>query len=57
MASKQQNLLKQYYLLIYFLKITRPLLPPFFRLIPPARWARQRLNKNPNLKFSDKAKI
>ena len=29
MASKQQNLLKQYYLLIYFLKITRPLLPPF----------------------------
>ena len=40
-----------------FLKFTRPFLPPFFRLIPPARWARQRLTKNPNLKFSDKAKI
>ena len=42
---------------LFFLKTTRPLLPPFFRLIPPARWARQRLTKNPNLKFSDKAKI
>ena len=39
------------------LKITRPLLPPFFRLIPPARWAKQRLTKNPSLKFNDKAKI
>tara|TARA_B100002051_G_C16648809_1_gene592795 strand:- start:51 stop:893 length:843 start_codon:yes stop_codon:yes gene_type:complete len=39
------------------LKITRPLLPPFFRLIPPARWAKQRLTKNPSLKFDDKAKI
>lgn len=39
------------------LKITRPLLPPFFRLIPPARWARQRLTNNPSLKFSDKAQI
>ena len=40
-----------------FLKYTRPFLPPFFRLIPPARWARQRLTKNPNLRFTDKAKI
>ncbi len=40
-----------------FLKITRPFLPPFFRLIPPARWAKQRLTKNPNLKFNDKANI
>ena len=39
------------------LKFTRPLLPPFFRLIPPARWARQRLNKKPNLKFEDKSRI
>ena len=39
------------------LKITRPFLPPFFRLIPPARWANQRINKNPDLKFKDKSKI
>jgi len=26
-------------------------------LIPPARWARQRLSKYPDLKFSDKSKI
>ena len=39
------------------LKTTRPFLPPFFRLIPPARWAKQRLSKNPELKFSDKANI
>ena len=40
-----------------FLKFTRPFLPPFFRLIPPARWARQRLRNKPELKFKDKAKI
>jgi len=39
------------------LKITRPFLPPFFRLIPPARWAKQRITKNPSLKFNDKAQI
>ncbi len=39
------------------LKYTRPFLPPFFRLIPPARWAKQRITKNPNLKFTDKASI
>ena len=37
------------------LKYTRPLLPPFFRLIAPARWAKQRIRKNPNLLFKDKA--
>ena len=42
---------------LILLKITRPLLPPFFRLIAPARWAKQRLTKNPNLKFKDKIKI
>ena len=39
------------------LKLTRPLLPPFFRLIPPARWAKQRINKDPLLSFKDKSKI
>ena len=42
---------------LFLLRSTRPLLPPFFRLIPPARWARQRLSKYPDLKFSDKSKI
>ncbi len=42
---------------LYFLKFTRPFLPPFFRLIPPARWAKQRLTKKPNLRFKDKARI
>ena len=39
------------------LKITRPFLPPFFRLIAPARWAKQRITNKPNLKFKDKAKF
>jgi uncharacterized protein (DUF2236 family) len=39
------------------LKFTRPFLPPFFRLIAPARWAYQRITKNPNLKFQDKINI
>jgi len=39
------------------LKITRPFLPPFFRLIAPARWAKQRITKKPGLKFKDKSKI
>ncbi|MDC2989035.1 DUF2236 domain-containing protein [Acidimicrobiaceae bacterium] len=37
------------------LKYTRPLLPPFFRLIAPARWANQRIRKKPDLLFKDKA--
>ena len=40
-----------------FLKFTRPFLHPFFRLIPPARWAKQRLKSKPNLLFKDKAKF
>jgi len=40
---------------LFFLKATRPFLPPFFRLIAPARWAKQRITKNPNLRFKDKA--
>jgi len=39
------------------LKFTRPFLPPFFRLIAPARWAHQRITKKPNLKFQDKINI
>ena len=54
-TTKIKSLILKFNLL--FLKFTRPFLPPFFRLIPPARWARQRLTKNPNLRFTDKAKI
>ena len=39
------------------LKYTRPLLPPFFRLIAPARWANQRITRKPSLLFKDKAKF
>ncbi len=39
------------------LKIIRPFLPPFFRLIAPARWAQQRIKRNPGLKFKDKSKL
>jgi uncharacterized protein (DUF2236 family) len=42
---------------LFLLKITRPFLPPFFRLIAPARWANQRITKNPQLKFKDKSRI
>tara|TARA_S200000501_G_scaffold258125_1_gene241895 strand:+ start:1230 stop:2072 length:843 start_codon:yes stop_codon:yes gene_type:complete len=51
--------LKDFILLINLsiLKFTRPFLPPFFRLIPPARWAKQRLRNKPDLKFSDRSKI
>ena len=41
--------------ILKLLKYTRHFLPPFFRLIAPARWAKQRIVKNPNLKFKDKA--
>ena len=36
---------------LFLLKATRPFLPPFFRLIAPARWANQRLKTKPDLKF------
>ena len=39
------------------LRLIRPFLPPFFKLIAPARWAKQRITKNPSLKFKDKSKI
>jgi len=53
--SKVKSFLVIFNLLI--LKFTRPLLPPFFRLIAPARWANQRITRKPNLKFKDKSKI
>ena len=53
--SKTKNLILAFNLKI--LKITRPFLPPFFRLIAPARWAKQRIKNEPNLKFKDKAKF
>ena len=54
-TTKIKTLILNFNLLI--LKFTRPLLPPFFRLIPPARWAKQRMLRKPNLKFEDKARI
>jgi len=42
---------------LVLLRSTRPFLPPFFRLIAPARWAKQRITKKPNLKFKDKSNI
>jgi uncharacterized protein (DUF2236 family) len=53
--SKTKNFILAFNLKI--LKITRPFLPPFFRLIAPARWAKQRIKNKPNLKFKDKAKF
>ncbi len=53
--SKLRNIVLAFNLKM--LKIIRPFLPPFFKLIAPARWAKQRLTKNPNLKFKDKSKI
>lgn len=53
--SKIVDFLVSFNLLL--LKFTRPFLPPFFRLIAPARWARQRITKNPQLKFKDKSRI
>tara|TARA_B100000965_G_scaffold325420_1_gene287686 strand:- start:679 stop:1521 length:843 start_codon:yes stop_codon:yes gene_type:complete len=42
---------------LFILKTTRPFLPPFFRLIPPARWAKQRITSKPSLRFKDKSRI
>ena len=53
--SKLRSIVVSFNLAI--LKYTRPFLPPFFRLIAPARWAKQRITKKPNLKFKDKSKI
>ena len=51
--SKFKNIILQFNLKL--LKFTRPFLPPFFRLIAPARWAQQRITNKPDLKFKDKA--
>ena len=53
--SKAINFLLSFNLLL--LKYTRPLLPPFFRLIAPARWAKQRLTRKPNLQFKYKERF
>ena len=53
--SKAINFLLSFNLLL--LKYTRPLLPPFFRLIAPARWAKQRVTRKPNLQFKDTARF
>ena len=42
---------------LFLLKFSRPFLPPFFKLIAPARWAKQRIKNKPDLKFKDKAKF
>tara|TARA_Y100000389_G_scaffold123118_1_gene120395 strand:- start:405 stop:1250 length:846 start_codon:yes stop_codon:yes gene_type:complete len=42
---------------LLMLKYTRPLLPPFFRLIAPARWANQRIKRKPDLSFKEKSKF
>jgi uncharacterized protein (DUF2236 family) len=52
--SKFKNLILGFNLKL--LKYTRPFLPPFFRLIAPARWAKQRITSKPELRFKDKAK-
>ena len=52
--SKTKNLILAFNLKL--LKITRPFLPPFFRLIAPARWAKQRITSKPELRFKDKSK-
>ena len=42
---------------LMMLKYTRPFLPPFFRLIAPARWANQRIKRKPDLSFKEKSKF
>ena len=54
-SSKFKISLVNFNLLI--LKYTRPLLPPFFRLIAPARWANQRIKRKPDLSFKEKSKF
>jgi uncharacterized protein (DUF2236 family) len=54
-SSKFKISLVSFNLLI--LKYTRPFLPPFFRLIAPARWANQRIKRKPDLSFKEKSKL
>tara|TARA_B100001996_G_scaffold368491_1_gene341087 strand:- start:383 stop:1225 length:843 start_codon:yes stop_codon:yes gene_type:complete len=55
----RETKLKKFFLIfnLSLLRLMRPFLPPFFRLIPPARWAKQRITKKPNLRFKDKSKL
>ena len=39
---------------LFLLKFTRPFLPPFFRLIAPARWAKQRITRFPTYDLATK---
>ena len=54
-SSPLKSLIVNFNLLM--LKYTRPFLPPFFRLIAPARWANQRIKRKPNLSFKEKSKF
>jgi uncharacterized protein (DUF2236 family) len=54
-SSPIKSLIVNFNLLM--LKYTRPFLPPFFRLIAPARWANQRIKRKPNLSFKEKSKF
>ena len=54
-SSKFKIYLLNFNLLI--LKYTRPFLPPFFRLIAPARWANQRIKRKPDLSFKEKSRF
>ena len=54
-SSKFKTSLVNFNLLM--LKYTRPFLPPFFRLIAPARWANQRIKRKPDLSFKEKSKF
>tara|TARA_B100001250_G_scaffold123369_1_gene104746 strand:+ start:1076 stop:1918 length:843 start_codon:yes stop_codon:yes gene_type:complete len=55
----RETKLRKFFLIfnLSLLRLMRPFLPPFFRLIPPARWAKQRITKKPNLRFKDKSKL
>ena len=54
-SSPIKSLIVNFNLLM--LKYTRPFLPPFFRLIAPARWANQRIKRKPTLSFKEKSKF
>lgn len=55
----RETKLRKFFLIfnLSLLRLMRPFLPPFFRLISPARWAKQRITKKPNLRFKDKSKL
>jgi uncharacterized protein (DUF2236 family) len=55
----RETKLRKFFLIfnLSLLRLMRPFLPPFFRLISPARWAKQRITKKPNLRFKAKSKL